>query len=70
MSYTVFKRMIHTICAKSGNGIAAPVFSNEDGKYTAKYDGVTFTGCMGSSRLTATWGSGHMAQVPKEACYA
>ena len=69
MSYEVFKRMVHNICARSGDGIR-PVFSNVDGKYTARYDDIVLSGCMGSTALTANWGSGHTAMVPKGVCYS
>lgn len=69
MSYQVFKKMVRTICAKSGEGII-PVFSNVDGKYTARYEDITITGNSKSVRLTAMWGSGHQAMIPQEVCHA
>ena len=74
MSFTVFQRMVRSIAKKQGavsdGKEIDPVFENENGKFIARCAGITYTGCMGSCRLTAMWGSGHMAQVPQEACYA
>ena len=69
MSFQVFKKIVETICARSGGGIT-PLFSEEDGRYIAQYDDIEITGNSQSVRLTARWGSGkcHQAMIPKEVC--
>ena len=72
MSFVVFQRMVRNIAKKQcavSDGNVDPVFENEDGKFIARCAGITYTGCMGSCRLTAMWGSGHMARVPEAVCY-
>lgn len=63
MSFEVFKKIVHTICAKSGGGIM-PRFSQADGKYIAQYDDVVMSGNASTYGITVRWGSGHQAMVP------
>lgn len=69
MSFATFKRIVLTICAKSGGGIT-PRFSEEDGKFVATYDDIEISGNSKSVKLTARWGSGkcHQAMIPQEVC--
>lgn len=71
MSYTRFKTMVRSICAKAGGGIRLR-FSQDDGRYFARYDDIEITANSQSSSLTVRWGSSskhkpHMAMVPVEA---
>lgn len=65
MSFEVFKKIVTTICAKSGGGIR-PQFSQEDGRYLARYDDVVLSGNSSTYGVTVRWGSGHQAMVPNE----
>lgn len=65
MSFEAFKKIVRTICAKSGGGIR-PQFSQEDGKYIARYDDVVMSGNSGTYGITVRWGSGHQAMVPRD----
>lgn len=68
MSYTIFKRMVMCAVTKDDKN-AEPVFYHEDGKHHARWGGIHFTGCVGSKRVYAEFGSGHLAAVPEGACY-
>ena len=68
MSYQVFQRMAKNVFARQGLQDAIQ-FKHEDGKHFARCGGATLTGCMGSTAIHCSWGSGHIARVPEEVCY-
>ncbi len=68
MSFHIFKKMVKCVLARYDQKVN-PVFVNEDGAFKAYVEDLTISGCLGSKRISARWGSGHQAMIPEEVCY-
>lgn len=63
MPYELFKSHVNAMISKAGGGYDVE-FSHEDGKHIARIsDGMTITGNTISTRVSVSWGSGHVANA-------
>lgn len=69
MTYEAFKRIVKTICARSGAGLRVRFSSGRDGMFIARYGDIVLTANKSAESITCNFGSGsgikrsHMAMV-------